>query len=86
MAPWVMVPALTECRSAKQPKDSNKEVLGVAEEKGRDREEGQEQAAGVRSAPCWPSPECFPAGTPGRSFLSSADPPGPAPPAALASV
>lgn len=47
--------------------------------------EEEEEAAAVRSAPCWPSPECFPADTPGRSFQSSADLPGPVPPAALAS-
>lgn len=52
-------------------------------ERGRKTEE--EEATAARSAPCWPSPECFPADTPGHFFLSSADLPGPAPPAALAS-
>lgn len=60
-------------------------VWGRREEEGEGRKMEEEEATAVRSAPCWPSPECFPADTPGHSFPSSADPPGPAPPAALGS-
>lgn len=58
---------------------------GEREREGERRKTEEEEATAARSAPCWPSPECFPADTPGHFFLSSADLPGPAPPAVLAS-
>lgn len=60
-------------------------VWGRREEEGEGRKMEEEEATAVRSAPCWPSPECFPADIPGHFFPSSADLPCPAPPAALAS-